>query len=292
VATLASLVRKRVERRRIRIVAVGGGTPQIRKKEHRVKFAKLAAGAAIAGLAALAPAGVALAAGGGYGPAVPPSNGAPGGFSTVLETLYITNYASHGPVSLGNGAKGTLSTPAGDVGFPDDEVVFTGANLGQIQAARSQIGLGGYTLNAAFGVFLETQTGKMLTLKKPLTLVIQAPGITSATKVFELTGPSTAKPVAASASAGEVSVSLFSDPDLVVATPPPAAASSSQTSSTQASGTVAGATSVHTGLPFTGEEYLAGLLGALGVAGVGTGVVMGAKARRGALAKVDPTQRP
>lgn len=206
----------------------------------------------------------AWAAPGGYGPA-PPSNGAPGGFTTVV-TSKVIGPGGGSVVATVNGKTVTITVPPGDFPSPEDLVV-TNPDLNAVQGALSSLGFGGFNVVGGAGVAILDMSGNKVTrsFPNPIQVTISGSGLgVGGEKVLALTGPSSATTMSSSLGSSSVTVSITADPNLVVINP---------ASSSAASGAVPGATSLKTGKPFNGETYLAVVLGALAVAVIGVGNV-------------------
>lgn len=227
------------------------------------RFFAAGAGAALAFLVSAG--GSAYAAGGGYGPGAPASNGAPGGFTAVIASKVIGPGGGTLAVTVPGGFL-TVEVPLGAFTTSDD-VVVTSPDLAATDAGLSSVGFAGFHAVAGAGLSVLDSSGAPVIgrFSLPVTVTITGSSVgTSGEKVLELTGPASAHVVPATLSPGSVSVSVTSDPALVAVNP-------TAISPAVAAG-VPAATSQHTGLPFTGETDLAyGLAGAglvaLGAAG-------------------------
>lgn len=223
---------------------------------------KLATFTALTGLGVALASGTAFAAGSGYGP-TPPSNGAPGGFTAV--TVSKTVPTSGGSVSATvPGGTLAITVPPGAFSTPTD-VVVTSPNLASLNSALPSLGLGSFHALAGAGVDFLSSSGAPLTgtLPKPVKVKFSGSSLGAAgERAVELTGPTSATVVPSVLSPGSVTVSVSSDPNIAVLQPVSAPV-------TPVSSAVPGATSQHTGLPFRGEEYAAGLMALIGVAAMG-----------------------
>lgn len=231
----------------------------------RTGVARFAAVCAATGLLTAVMASPAGAAAGGYGP-TPPSNGAPGGFTTVVTSQLVG--PGGGSVSATvNGKAVSITVPPGAFRSTED-VVVTAPDLGAVQNALSTLGFSGFNAVAGVGVAILDTNGNKATgsFPVPIQVTISGSGLgASGEKVLSLTGPASATTLSASMGSNAVTIAITSDPNLVVINP------------TTGSGTggraVPGATTAFTGKPFTGERDLALALAALGIAAVGVGAV-------------------
>ena len=223
---------------------------------------RIAAVAALTAGASLALAGGALAAPGGYGPSVPTGPvGTPGGYTSVVttETVAAAGGALSGSVA---GGRLDISVPAGAFSRPV-QVEVTSPNLSAITPqSLSQLGFGGYSAAAGYGVKVLDDSGQALagSFGKSLRVTVHGAGLgLPGQKVLMLDGADGATVVPTTLGADSVTVQLSRDPNLVVITPRSAPAPVA---------TVAGATSATTGKPFLGESVLGGLLIAAGAGAV------------------------
>lgn len=192
--------------------------------------------------------GTAYAAGSGYGSGTGSAPGATGGYTNVVSAQSVP--ASGGTVSATvNGAKTTVTVPAGDFSAPVQVVFIAGA-----PTTSSTSGVGG-TPELAFGIQID-QGGQKLAgpYTHAIQVTITSSSITAGGTVDLLTGsgytPATGWTVTNGSATGSFSV----DVDYLI------------TSGT-ATTTVSGATTPHTGEPFLGEGILAAALCAVGALG-------------------------
>ena len=209
------------------------------------------------------PASAALAAGG-YGPGSPTGPaGTPGGFTIVVATQTVT--AAGGAVSASvPGATLKVDVPAGAFAQPV-QIEITSPDLSAANVGLSAVGFANYQAVSGAGVKVLDSNGQPITgtFTKPITVSLTGPGLgVAGEKALEFTGPTAVAVLPAVLGSGEVTVTLDQDPNLVFANPKSGPA-----------GTVAGATSKTTGLPFTGETDIAVALIAAGVALAGSSVI-------------------
>jgi hypothetical protein len=196
------------------------------------------------------------AAGTGYGTATPPPGASSVGFTTVVASQVVG--ASGGTVQgTESGATATVDVPAGALPSGGEVVLSSGP------PSAVAVG-GGRTVVVGFSVaVLNQETGQPLTgtFAHPLTLTLTDPAIVPGDTVVILTGPGQLSPVSgATVTNGSAVVAFDSDPNFAVV------AGSVSAAPTPTSTTVPGATSVTTGEPFLGEELVAGVLVAGGLA--------------------------
>ena len=211
---------------------------------------KAAVGVASAGLVLVGSAGVAFAAGSGYGGGTPAPGGT-GAFSTVVSVVNINGAAGGHATATVDGATVTLDVPAGD---------FTGTVQGVFSAGDlSVIGTGGFggMPITAFGVQID-QNGHKLPgpFAKPLTVTVTKNGITTSSVVYLQSNGSFVKASGWTTSSGQATGSISTDPDFLIDTPAPAA--------TPVGAAIPGATTATTGKPFLGEGLGAAILAAIG----------------------------
>jgi len=168
------------------------------------------------GLIAAAPAS--SAAGGGYGSGNTPA-AVPGGYATVVTTHTFGS----GGGSLGASVPGghaQLTVPAGAfVGAL--QIAVTAPDLKGVEAVLPRLGRANYRVVAAIGIGVTDTNGHKFTgtFAYPLTLTITGAALGVGNQVIQFTGPSTATTVAATMSAGAVTVSMLADPDFAVLAP-------------------------------------------------------------------------
>jgi hypothetical protein len=221
--------------------------------------------------ASVASAGTAFAAGNGYGPTPTGPSGVPGGFSSVVitKTLGAGGGSLTAPVA---GATLTIRVPSGAFSAPV-EVEVTSPDLSAVGSALGNLGYPGFRAVGGLGVKVLNTSGQPVrgTFAKPLTVTLSGSQLgVPGERVLRFTSPGSATVVPASLGSGSVTINLTSDPDLAVVNPPAGTAAN-----------VPGATSVHTGLPFTGERDLGLLLIVAGAGGIATVV----RRRRGTAGK-------
>jgi hypothetical protein len=228
---------------------------------------RTAAAAAVLAVAGLAGASPAFAAGSGYGPPGPSSSTSAGGFTTVAASQTVTSSGSK-IVASSNGEKYAISVPAGVFTTPTQVTVYAPTNLGSIG------GLAGIEV-----VFSDPATGKSLsgaTLKTPIDVIVSSSSIAKGDVVEVFNGSSFVDYTGTYSTATDsANIEVTSDPTFALVPPPKTTVPASSQSST-----VPGATTVHTGKPFFGEELAAGAAGILGLAAIGTAV--GVRRRRSA----------
>ena len=155
-----------------------------------------------------------------------------------------------------------MTVPPG--AFPTShEVVVTTPDLGQTEAALSSLGFSGYKAVGGVGVSVLDGSGAAVagTFAKSLNVTLTGRSLgVSGERILRLTGPASAQVATGTLGRDSVSVAISSDPDLVAINP--VASATNTGASSKAGG--AGATSQHTGLPFTGEQDAAAVLAALG----------------------------
>lgn len=203
--------------------------------------------------------GVASAASGGYGP-TPPSNGSPGGFTSVVTSKVLGPAGGSLSASV-PGATVLVTVPPGALPANED-LIITAPDLTQTSAALGSLGFTGYQAVAGLGLVVEDQSGAKFTgtFGHPLTVTLSGSSLgVAGEEVLQLNGPSSASALKDTLGSQQVSIQVASDPDLVAINPTTAAAAAAPAAS------VSGATTQHTGLPFRGEEDLAGVLAVVGV---------------------------
>ena len=230
----------------------------------------MAVGLLTAGAAAVLPSAAAFAAGG-YGPAAPTGPaGTPGGYSAVV-TVKTVDAAGGRLAARIAGASVRVNVPADAFAAPV-QVEVTKPVLGSVNHALGTVGFSGYRAVAGIGVKVLNANGKPYegTFAKPVDVTLTGARLgVAGEKVLELDGSSAATVLASTPGHGAVSVRLVKDPNLAVINPDAASAAP------VTSGTIAGATTSHTGKAFAGESALGGLL-VLG----GAGALAAATARR------------
>lgn len=210
--------------------------------------------------------GVALAAGGGYGPstATGPS-GSPGGYSEMLGTKSVDASGGNFAVSVPGGSA-SIQAPVGAFASPV-QIEATKPDLTQITGeSLSGAGFSGFNAVAGIGVKVLDASGQPVTGKfaKPITVTITGTGLGKAgEKAIAFTGSAGATVLPTTLGPNSITITIDEDPNIAVIDPTTATAS-----------TVANATSTHTGIPVAGEVALAGAI-ALG----GAGVLMAARRR-------------
>jgi len=209
------------------------------------------------GIAGLAGASPAFAAGSGYGPSVNPTAPSGGGFSTVvLSKTVLTSGGSFSASSDGNTYSFKVSP--GTFGVPVQVSLDAPTDISAIHGV------------AGVEVSFFSQSGIPLPsekLTKPIVVTISDSSIKSAdlVEIFEnghfvaYTGP-------AQVSTGSAEISLTSDPVFAVVPGPAKAVATSTTP--PATSTVPGATTAHTGKPFFAEGLGAAAAALLGAGGL------------------------
>lgn len=203
------------------------------------------------------------AASGGYGPtaATGPAN-VPGGFSAVAAAKTVD--ASGGTLSVDvPGGSVNVTAPAGAFSQPV-QIKVTEPSLPAVTGALPALGFGGYSAVAGIGIKVFNTDGSAMTgtFGKAITVTLTGSGLGAAGE--EVVSFDTAHSVTvlpAHLAAGHVTFTVTADPDIAVVNPAGHAV---------ATGTVVGATTVHTGKPFTAERGLAGLLAVAGAAALVT----------------------
>jgi len=213
-----------------------------------VRMKAAAAMLTAAGLAAVPAA--ASAAPGGYGPVPTGPAGAPGGYSALAATRTVGPAGGSISVPVAGGivvvtvAAGTFSSPV--------QLEVTSPSLTGVTAGLSGVGFAGYRGVAGVGVKVLDQTGQPITgsFAKPLGVSLTGASLGGAgQKVLRFDTASSATVMPATLGAGSVALLIAADPDLAVVSPTGTPGVTS--------GTIAGATTPHTGKPFAGETALA-----------------------------------
>lgn len=217
--------------------------------------------AVLAGFCVVGMGGVASA--GGYGPSGPTGPvGAPGGYTAVVATQTFGGSGGSLTATL-TGTTVRVTVPAGAFNGPV-QVELTAPSLPGVQSALAGVGYPGYQAVAGLGIKVFAADGQAITgqFAAPLTVTLTGADLGgNGEKVLMFTGPGSTAVIPSEPGAGFITVHLTADPDLVVINP----------SAVTSTGAVAGATTTHTGLPFTGETDLA-----LSLLGIGGFAVIGA----------------
>jgi hypothetical protein len=202
--------------------------------------------------------GVAMAAGGGYGPNTAPTGPAdsPGGYSTMLATKSVDSAGGTLPVAVPGGSA-TITAPAGAFASPV-QIEATKPDLTAVSNGLSGAGFSGHKAVAGIGVKVLDGSGTPITGKfaKPITITITGTGLGKAgEKAIMFNGAAAASVLPTTLGTNSITITIDQDPNIAVIDSTSAAAPA-----------VAGATSTHTGIPVAGEYALAGLvaLGGLG----------------------------
>ncbi|MDA8062709.1 MAG: hypothetical protein M0T80_09845, partial [Actinomycetota bacterium] len=202
----------------------------------------------------------AFAAGSGYGPPGASSSPSAGGFTKVVASTTAVPAASSLSGSYG-GSKFALSIPSGDFTTPTQVTAYAPTNLSSVR------GVAGIEI-----VFSNPATGSRLTgtsLLKPITVVLSGAGIVKGDVVEVYNGTRyVAYTGSYSTSTGSVSITIDADPTFVVVPPPRTTVPPVTVAKAAVPPNVPGATSVHTGKPFLGEELAAGAAAATGLAAI------------------------
>lgn len=221
------------------------------KKTGRTRFCLPAATAAGIGACALSltvGAGVAFAAGSGYGSGTTGAPGQTGNYSNVASVQTVP--ASGGTVTATvDGATVTVTVPAGDFTAPV-QIVF-------LSATNPTSGFTG-TVELAFGVQVDQNGVKLSTsFAYPITVTVSDAAITAGSTVSYLSGTSFLPAPGWTTSAGQATGSFSVDIDYLITAPPAAS-----TASPSAGTAVPGATTAVTGKPILAEGILSvGLVG-------------------------------
>lgn len=229
----------------------------------RLGMRAVAVGGAL-GIAGLAAATPAFAAGTGYGPAVNPTAPSGGGFSTVVLSKTVPTSGGSFSASSGGNTYSFKVTP-GTFGVPVQVSVDAPTDISAVHGVAG-VAVNFYSPN---GIPLPPEK-----LTKPIVVTISSPSIKSGDQVeifsgghfVAYTGP-------AQVSNGSAAISLTSDPVFAVVPGPAKAVATSTTppatsTATPATSTVSGATTAHTGKPFFAEELGAATAALLGAGGV------------------------
>ena len=213
-------------------------------------LAKLAGGAAVAGVVLLGSSGVAFAAGSGYGGA-PPAPGGTGSFSTVVSVKDISGATGGTAAATVHGATVNMYVPAGDFSGTV-QAVFSSGDL-------TTIGTGGFGGKAvtAFAVQID-QDGHKLPgpFAEPLKVTVTDPAISASSVVYIEVGGAFVRATGWTVSNGTATGVITTAPDFLIDTPAP--------SSVPVGVAIPGATTATTGKPFLGEGLLAAALAAIG----------------------------
>jgi hypothetical protein len=203
-----------------------------------------------------------------YTPGLPPPSALGGGFITVVTAQPVSG--SGGTVTgSANGATATVTVPTGSLPNGGEVVISTGT--------PSTLNAGtGQTVVADFSIALvDPNTGLVLMgpFSPPISVTISEPSIAPGDSVVILYAPGQTTSVSgADVTQGQAVVTFTTDPNFAVVSSTtstaPGVGSSTPTTApgvgsstpTSATGAVPNATSVVTGMPFLGEELLAGLL--------------------------------
>jgi hypothetical protein len=209
----------------------------------RLALRTAGAGAVLA-LVSLASASSASAAG--YGPPGPTASSSAGGFTAVAASKTVSSSASKITTTF-DGETYLISIPAGDFSTATQVTIYAPTDLSSIG------GLAGIEV-----VFSNPVTGKTLsgtTFAHPIVVVVSSSSISKGDVVDVFNGSSyVAYTGTYSTSSGSATIDVTSDPTFAVVPSPKV---------------LPGATGVHTGEPFLGEELAAGVAGILGLAAIG-----------------------
>lgn len=225
----------------------------------RARARLFTAGAVAAGIA-LVP-GVALAAAGGYGPTTGtgPAN-TPGAYTQNVATVSVDATGAGSLSGSVPGATAQVTAPAGSLPA-GAQIEATAPDLSGVTSGLSGVGFSGYKAVAGIGVKVFNADGTPMTgnFSKPVTVTLTGSGLgASGEKVVMFTGATAASAIPATVANGSVTFTINADPNIAVIDPTSAAVA----------GTVANATSTHTGLPITGEEAAIAGLVVVGVGGL------------------------
>lgn len=247
----------------------------IQRKEHNDMRARLFAVGAVAAGIALVP-GVALAAPGGYGSNADTSSGAvdaPGGFTESAGKVTVDATGGGTLTASVPGASGAVSAkiyaPAGALPA-GAEIIATKPDLTKISPDSLQgAGFSGYRAVAGIGVKAKNADGTDITGKfaKPITVTISGAGLgKDGEKAVMFTGATGASALPATVGTNSITITIDADPNIAVIDP--------TSTTTATAGTVANATSTHTGIPTEGIYA-----GAAALVLVGGGALMASRRR-------------
>lgn len=225
---------------------------------------RLVAASAVAAGIALVP-GVAMAAGGGYGPAPTGPADSPGGYSTVLTTKTVDASGATFTAAV-DGASATVKAPAGALPTGSQIEATKPSDLSGVTSGLSGAGFTGYKALAGIGVKVLDSGGAPVTGKfaKPITVTLTGTGIGAAgTKAIMFNGASAASVLPSTLGTNSITITIDQDPNIAAIAPTNASTAA-----------VAGSTATHTGVPTLGIE-----LGAVALAIVGAGALMAARRR-------------
>ncbi|WP_067617943.1 hypothetical protein [Alicyclobacillus acidiphilus] len=172
-------------------------------------------------------------------PTVPVGSG--NAFSTLLQTLNVTSAAQTFQVPV-SGANVTINVPAGAFSQPETISVVSGtaSDLSSLLAANAS-----YATLAPLATFGVSFSGAAPTV--PITITVTSSHIPAGAQVLKVNADGSLTPVQATVAAGQVTLSITSDPDFVIAAPNTTDSGSGTTSS---AGTSSGAGSNSmTGIP-------------------------------------------
>jgi|GEM_PF-3037191 len=183
---------------------------------------RIVASAVFVGVALIAAAPASSAAGGGYGSGNGPA-AVPGGYATVVTTHTFGSGGGSLVASI-PGGHAQLTVPAGAF-IGALQVAVTAPDVKGVEAVLPKLGRANYRVVAAIGIGVTDTNGHKFTgtFAHPLTLTITGAALGVGNQIIQFTGPSTATAVAATVSAGSVTVSMLADPDFAVLAPASAA---------------------------------------------------------------------
>lgn len=219
--------------------------------------AKSAAATATLAVLGVASATSVFAAGTGYGPGVNPGSPVGGGFSQVVLSKTVSS--SGGTfTATSNGDTYSFHVNPGTFKVPVQVTLEAPTDIAAIH------GIAGVEINFLSSSGTPLPPGS---LAKAITVTIVNPSITAGdtVEIFE-NGKYVPYTGGVSVANGSASISLTSDPVFAVVPSPAKATAASPAPTTSSS--VPGATSVHTGKPFFGEELAAGAAALIGVGGL------------------------
>lgn len=214
----------------------------------RIIGTSLGAGAvALAAGMLAAPAAWAAGSGYGTGTGAPPST-APGGFTTVVAAKTV-GPAGGTLVASVAAAQVSISVPAGTFSGPVQLVLVGPKALVTMPGAVT-----------AFGIQLQSNGTALTGSFSPVTVTVSDPALAVGDQVEEWNGTSFVPYSQGTVGTGVATITVTTDPVFAISTPPAGgvgAAYASATPTAASSGTVPGATSVHTGVPLDGLALLA-----------------------------------
>jgi hypothetical protein len=206
---------------------------------------------------------VAFAAGSGYGP---PSNGAPtqvpGGYTVIVASGTIS---SKGGTVAGSyeGEQLNVSIAANSVSVPVQVTLYAPTNLSLVHGvAGASVQITNPITGVPISSSKEVKTLASSVKVAPFTLTISSSKITSVDQIDVYNGGKFVLSSTGHVSSGVATAQLNTSETFVVLP------STSSSTIAPLPSVVPGATSVHTGKPFLGEEILGGVFGLFGLFGV------------------------